>query len=170
VRWLRYAGVLFAFTVLEAEMPALLRPFGAAPDLLVCLALALALHADDWKVFGPLWGVGIARDVVSLGPFGLWAILLGGGGLVIWLSREALFRHHVLTLVMTGAAFSLLVGVVGLLRMLLAGGTPALGAAFGRLLVGALLTGAATPVVVKSLLRSRMLAGFVPRREMEAPA
>jgi hypothetical protein len=71
---------------------------------------------------------------------------------------------------MTGAVFSFLVGVVALVRLELAGGSAAVGSALGRLLVGALLTGAATPVVVKLLLRTSLLAGFVPRREMEARA
>ena len=98
MRWIRFAGILIVLTVLEVEMPAPLRPFGTGPDLLVCFALALALHADDWRVFGPLWGIGLARDVMSLGPFGFHAILLGGGGVAVWLARDSLFRHHVITL------------------------------------------------------------------------
>ena len=167
MRWIRYAGILLVLTVLEVEMPALLRPFGAGPDLLVCFALALALHANDWRVFGPIWGIGLARDVMSLGPFGLYAILLGGGGIALWIARESLFRHHVLTLILTGAVFTYLLGLAALVRLLLAGGTPALGGALGRLLVAALLTGVATPLVVKALLRTHLLEGFVPRREME---
>ncbi len=167
MRWVRYGLILLVFTVLEVTMPALLRPFGAGPDLLVCFALALALHADTWRVFGPIWGIGIARDVMSLGPFGLWAILIGGGGIVLWSAREILFRHHVLTLILTGGTFTFLLGFAALLRLELAGGTPAFGPALGRLLVAALLTGAVTPVVVKGLLRTHMIAGFVPRRELE---
>jgi rod shape-determining protein MreD len=167
VRWVRYGAILLVLTVLEVEMPALLRPFGAGPDLLLGFALALALHADDWRVFGPIWGIGLARDVMSLGPFGLHAILIGGGGITLWLARESLFRHHVLTLILTGGLFALALGLVSFVRLELAGGTPALGSALLRLLVAALLTGAATPLVVKTLLRTRLLAGFVPRREME---
>ena len=167
MRWIRYALVLLVFVVLEVSMPAMLRPFGAGPDLLICFTLALALHADTWRVFGPIWGIGIVRDVMSLGPFGLWAILIGGGGIVLWFARESLFRHHVLTLILTGGAFTFVLGVAALVRLVLAGGTPAMGAALGRLLVAALLTGALTPLVVKGLLRTRMVAGFVPRRELE---
>jgi cell shape-determining protein MreD len=168
VRWLRLGAILLVLDVLESEMPAVLRPFGAGPDLLLALVLALALHADSWRVFGVLWGVGLLRDATGLGPFGLHAILLGGGGMILHLLRESLFRHHVLTLAITGAAASLVLGLAALLRLVLAGGTLAAVPALGRILAGALLTGAIAPVLVRGLLRSRALAGFVGEREMES--
>jgi rod shape-determining protein MreD len=166
MRWLRYAAILFVLTVLELEMPIFLRPFGAGPDLLVCFTLALALHAGSWRVFGLLWGIGLARDVTSLGPMGMYAILLGGGGILLFFLRDAVFKRHVFTLMALGGVFSLSLGIVALTCLKLGGGTPALGASLGRILIGALLTGAVTPLVVRGLLRTRALAGFVPTREM----
>jgi rod shape-determining protein MreD len=168
MRWARYLVILLAFVVVEGAMPRVLRPFGAGPDLLLCLAVGLALHADSWRVFGLLWGVGLVRDLTSLGPFGFYALLVGAAGLGLHLLRETVFRHHVLTLIVVGGLFSLTLGLVALLRLALAGGTLSLGGSLLRLLVGALLTGAVAPVVVKGLLRARALSGFVPPEEMEA--
>ena len=167
MRWLRYGAILFVLTVIELEMPLLLRPFGAAPDLLVCFTLALALHAGSWRVFGLLWGIGLARDITSLGPFGMYAILLGGGGMLLYFLRDAIFKRHLFTLMAVGGAFSFALGLVALACLKLTGGTPALGAALGSILVSALLTGAVTPLIVRGLLRTRAMAGFVPSREME---
>jgi rod shape-determining protein MreD len=166
MRSVRYLAVLLALVLLEGSLPVVLRPFGAGPDLLLCFALTLALHADSWRVFGWLWGIGLARDLFSLDPFGFHALLFGAGGMAVWLARETIFRHHVLTRIASAGVLSLLVGLVSLLRIVAAGGTPDGFSALGRLLVTALLTAALAPVLAHLLLRSRMLVGLVPVREM----
>jgi hypothetical protein len=107
--------------------------------------------------------------VLSLGPFGLYAVLIAGLGMVFFVTRETLFRHHALTLVAIGGFVSFALGIAALLRLWLAGTPPATFPALGRLLVAAILTGAVTPLVVKGLLRLGLLRGFVPVREMEGP-
>ena len=67
--------------------------------------------------------------------------------------------RHLLTLVV----------LVLLLRLSLAGTPPAVGPALGPILVAAVLTAAVAPLVVRGAIHTRLLAGFVPERELEEP-
>ncbi len=164
MRWARYLVAIVLLLLIESALPPVVRPFGAAPDLLLGLALALAVDAKSWRAFGPIWGVGLARDLSSFGPFGLYAFLFGGFGIVIYLLREAIFVEHTLTVMVLGLVIGTGVGLGAWAHLVLSDAAPAIGFVMGRVVLGALLTSVCAGAFVSMMRRTHWLSGFVLAR------
>lgn len=70
---------------------------GARPDILLILAVFLALYGEDdhWPV--RYWLLGLLKDIFSAGPLGLHALLFAFIGSGVGLIRGEVFREHPFT-------------------------------------------------------------------------
>lgn len=75
----------FVLLVLEVGLVAHLRPLGGGPDLVFLFAVFLALYGpvEDAPLSG--WFLGMGKDALSEGTFGLFAVLFMG--ITFFLSR-----------------------------------------------------------------------------------
>ena len=164
MRWLRWLLAVALLVVIEGAMPLALRPRGVAPDLLVGLVVALALDARSGAIFLPIWGVGLVRDLTSIGPFGLHAFLFGAAGVALHRLRHHFYLDQSLATVIAGVVAAAFVASGAAFHLWLSGGSPALGAAIFDVALGALLSGVAVGAIVSVARRTGWLAGFVETR------
>lgn len=85
VRWLWICIIGSALLVLEVGVVSRLRGLGEGPDLMLLFVVFLSLYGpvEDAPLSG--WLLGIAKDGLSVGPMGLYAVLFMG--LAFFLSR-----------------------------------------------------------------------------------
>ena len=101
VRFLLLLGLLTVAVVVQTTLADLLAIGEAKPDFLLALAIYFALSFDLGEVLIPIWALGAARDVFSLGPVGLHAFIFLAIGLLVSRVRAYAFSDNVVTMVVT---------------------------------------------------------------------
>jgi len=100
----RYLLLLFIITaavVFQTTLADLLAVGRVRPDFLLALAIYLALSFDLREVLVPIWGLGVFRDVFSLGPVGLYASIFIVVGLIVSYVRAYAFHDRTLVVIAT---------------------------------------------------------------------
>jgi rod shape-determining protein MreD len=106
MRWYLVAIFAFLLTVIQTSLfvPGQLafRMFDvyARPDLLLLLALAVALCADPWEVFVTAWALGLVEDLGFLSdrsPLGITALLFAVVAWAVSRIRDSLTTEHLRT-------------------------------------------------------------------------
>ena len=136
------------------------------PDLLLTVAMFLALFAPKHPALVGGWILGLAKDVTGGGPVGAWAVLFLAAAATLIEVRDLLFIQRALTQAALMAVVALPMNLAYVAaRWALAGGRPTL-TAVGLVVGCAVFTAVVTPPVVWFLGRFRRVLGLVPERRI----
>jgi rod shape-determining protein MreD len=163
MRWLRLGLLTAAAALLAVRWPAGYAASGFAACWLLLPALLVGLHATPGRAVVLAWGLGLLADLLSLEPLGVRAAFFGAAALLVARVREHLFAEHFLTQAVIAATLALAVNLLVLLRIEIVEPDLAFFAAFPRLLLLSLMTGAAFPILVAVDRRTGLLDGFRAR-------
>jgi len=145
MRWLIFAALTLVVLILQTTLVRWLQVGHAAPDLLVVLLIFLALYGDRRNVLLANWFLGLARDLYSDGPLGLYALLFLAVGWFIGSHRDKLFTDHFITHLILGFSATFLCGGVVVTTECLVYGLPEWGKLMGRMAGAAIYTAALSP-------------------------
>jgi rod shape-determining protein MreD len=122
---------------------------GARAEVLLALACFAALFARDSRQgLAAAWIAGLVKDLGSAGPLGLHALLFLAAGWVVLQVRQVLFREAPLTQLTVAFVATCWVNTASALFVsATSGGIPPM-VILGKTLLAALLTAAATPVML----------------------
>ena len=148
MRWFSFAILALITLVLQVGATRVfgLGPQSLAPDLLLLVAVVLALRGPADGALIACWILGLAKDLTSAAALGSYALAFGLLALVIVRLRNLLYVPNPLTLIVLTALASLAVEQAVYLMWLLRGG--ASGGFPGLLLqmaLSALITAALAP-------------------------
>lgn len=161
-RWVWIALIGYAAVAAQNTLCGFMAVGRVAPDLVLAVAIFLALVAPTYPALYAAWGLGLARDMTSGGPLGAWALLflLAAAGVI--LCR----RHFYIEKAPARLAVSVLAAVAVNAAYLAAEGATSgrrvpLGAGALQVLGRSLYTGAAAAVVAWLLGHWRRRLGLV---------
>jgi len=91
VRWFWIVLTGYALLVLEVSVVPVFRQMGGGPDLMLLFVIFLSLygHVDDAPIVG--WFLGLAKDSLSTGPFGLYAVLFLAAAFILSRIRSDIY-------------------------------------------------------------------------------
>lgn len=112
---------------------------GARPDLVLLAVLFIAINAPRDAALLGAFGIGLAKDLTTLSPLGLYAIAYSLVGMFTVAAHTLVYRAHPVTHVVLGFLGSLLVGGVVLTHGWVKGPPASLAEVFGSALYTALL-------------------------------
>jgi rod shape-determining protein MreD len=101
IRFFLLIALLAIAVVVQTALADLAAVGEAKPDLLMALAIYFALTFDLGQVMIPIWALGAARDVFSIGPIGLYAFIFLAVGLMVSRVRAYAFSDNPVTVVVT---------------------------------------------------------------------
>lgn len=151
MRWFWVSLIGLVLLSVEVGSLANLRPFGGGPDLVLLFVIFLSLYgpADDAPISG--WLLGLAKDCLSSGTFGLHAVIFMAVAFLLSRVRADIFLEYAKAHVVNAGSATLVVYLAaGLWRWFdgaAAAGTP--GFVIGVTLWNALLAPAAFRVFFK---------------------
>ena len=117
---------------------------GARPDLVLLAVIFIAIHAPRDAALLGAFGIGLAKDMTTMSPLGLYAIAYSLAGMFTISTQEYVYRAHPVTHVTLGFVGSLLAGAVVLIHGWIKGPPASFAEVFGSALYTALLA----PVVL----------------------
>jgi rod shape-determining protein MreD len=106
MRWLILLSAIAAFALAQTAAAHRVSVWGAQPDLLLVLALCLALQAEVRHAAVAGWLIGLSKDVLAEGRPGLYAILFFCLGYAIGRLKDTVFKEHLLTQIVIALAAS----------------------------------------------------------------
>ncbi len=131
---------------------------GARPELVMLAALYAALFArDPGQGMVACWSLGLLKDLGSAGPPGWHALLFLLAAAFVTRIRLLVYRDHVATQLVCGAAGAALLALATALCVSITAGSIPAGVWAGRTLASAVLTGLAAPLVVTALAEAKFL-------------
>ena len=122
MRWVSFFILVFVTMVLQVGLGRLigLGPQRIMPDLLLLLAVVLAFRGPVDEVLLASWFLGLAKDLTSQAPLGMYALSFGLLALLITRLRGVLYGENMLTQAVAALVGSFLVEhlvfVLGLLK------------------------------------------------------
>jgi len=149
IRFLLLLIILVAAVVAQTTLADLASIGPARPDLLIALAVYLALTFDLREVFVPIWGLGIFRDAFSQAPVGMYGLIFLGMGLLVSYIRQYALRDNPVVIMFVAAFAVVLCETAGLAVLSLKCGAPAT----SRMLTDSLFCGLYTSIVASLLPR-----------------
>jgi rod shape-determining protein MreD len=132
---------------------------GARPDLILLAVLFIAIHAPRDAALLGAFGIGLAKDMTTLSPLGLYAVAYSLVGMFTVSTQELVYRGHPVTHVILGFIGSLLAGAVVLIHGWIKGPPAPIGEMFGSAVYTALLA----PIVLGLLNLARGAFAFRKR-------
>jgi len=153
---------LFAFLAATLQT-SLFTPFalaGAKPDLLLTLAIFLALYGDEEEWPLRFWLLGLFKDVLSVGPLGLHAFTFAIAAIAAGKLRREIFRDHPINRALVVFFAALLAnGTAAILQAVLLNSFRP-GMLLTILFAEATYTAALAPAIMSVLMRFRLLLGI----------
>jgi rod shape-determining protein MreD len=122
MRWLRFAVLVFAATILQTSLVGMISVRGVQPDLLLILLVFFAVSIDPRDAIVASFAIGFAADLSNpvadlMGPqiisFGVFGTLLSDVHSVIAIRRVS---HQVIAIIVMGALTALLSYLLSLVR------------------------------------------------------
>jgi rod shape-determining protein MreD len=135
--------------------------FGARVNVVLLAAIFVALNAPREEALLGCFMLGLGQDMLTLQPLGLWAMAYTLVGMTVISTQEIVYREQVLTHVSLGLGGGLLSGAVllvhGWVYPLLHRHEPWSAPAVKPIVMSAILTALAAPIVLGALQRGRKL-------------
>lgn len=104
MRWLAAVLLLLMSSVLGTTLAAQVPPRELRPDLFFVFAVIAAATVPSERALVWVWAAGLAKDIFSVGPVGLHALLFLGAGLVVLRVRSYAYIEAPLAMfLLTGA-------------------------------------------------------------------
>jgi rod shape-determining protein MreD len=160
MRWFRLIFLMLVFALLAVRFPPGLVARGVTPFWLLLPAILFAFVSRPGTAALAGWCFGAVVGLLSVEPFGVSAFLYAAAAWLISTVRGSFFSDHPVTQGVTAFVFAFLVGVLELLRIEVAAPALAFWPAFSNLLLMALLTGVAFPMLFAVESRLGFLKGF----------
>ena len=160
MRWIVYFILAYVALAVQAGAGAYLRWQGAPPNLVLLVAIFIAVNAPkDAALLGCLC-LGVMQDLLTQAPLGLYGFSYGLVGMFVVSTQQVVYREHPLThftlALVGGALTSLVVFAHGLIHR------P--GAGVASLLTTTIYTAVLAPVVIGLLQRAKRPFAFQPPR------
>lgn len=160
MRWAAYFILVYLAIGLQLGLGDYARVGGGRPDLILLAVIFIAIHAPRDAALLGAFGIGLAKDMTTLTPLGLYAIAYSLVGMFAVGTQELVYRAHPVTHVTLGFVGSVLAGAVVLVHGWIKGPTGSIGEMFAS----ALYTAALAPVVLGLLNLLRGAFAFRRRR------
>ncbi len=160
MRWLRLIFLVLIFALVAVRFPPGLVQRGLTPFWLLLPALLFGFVSPPGTAALAGWCFGAVAGLLSIEPFGVSAFLYAAAAWLISRVRGSFFSDHPVTQGVTAFLLTLLVGMLELLRIEFSAPALSFWAAFSNLLLMALLTGAAFPLLFAAESRMGLLKGF----------
>lgn len=160
MRWAAYFILVYLAIGLQLGLGDYARVGGGRPDLILLAVIFIAIHAPRDAALLGAFGIGLAKDMTTLTPLGLYAIAYSLVGMFTVGTQELVYRAHPVTHVALGFVGSVLAGAVVLVHGWIKGPTGSIGEVFAS----ALYTAALAPVVLGLLNLLRGAFAFRRRR------
>ena len=111
VRWFWIIVLALALLAIEMTIVSRVRSFGGGPDLVLLFVIFLSLYGpmDDAPLSG--WLLGLAKDSLTDGTFGLYAVLFMALGFFLSRIRADIFLEYNISHVANAAVSTLLIYV-----------------------------------------------------------
>lgn len=159
MRWYLVLIFGYVFAVLQTSLfvPDLLAVRLARPDLLLLLAIFIALSAAPHQVFFAAWGLGLVADLIGMheGPLGLTALLFAFPAYGLSLARSHLVTDRILVQVLLAAGLTFAVRTAQVvLHTWLTSGVPSWSYAFERAFGDAIYTALLAPYLLWLLAKA----------------
>jgi rod shape-determining protein MreD len=90
---------------------------GAHPDLFIIFLVYHYLNSDLKQTFHANWAIGLANDFFSEGPFGLTTIMFVILGYLISMTKDNIFRKHLVTQIMVTFIISIVYNLFYLIML-----------------------------------------------------
>ena len=132
---------------------------GARPDLILLAVIFICIHAPRDAALLGAFGIGLAKDMTTLSPLGLYAVAYSLVGMFTVSTQEYVYKSHPITNVILGFAASLLAGLVVLIHGWVRGPSAPVGELFGS----AVYTAVLAPIVLGLLNLTRSAFAFRKR-------
>jgi rod shape-determining protein MreD len=160
MRW--PACLILAYVAIGSQIGAgeFLRVGNSRPDLVLLACIFIAIHAPRQAALLGCFVIGLAQDLVTLGPLGLYALSYSLVGMFVVSTQEIVYRAHPVTHVTIGFVGTLLWGAVVLVHGWIRGPRVSVIDVLGV----ALYTAIAAPIVLGLLNLMRRAFAFSPRR------
>lgn len=156
IRRKRFLVLLLLALPIPALLPRALPP-GWRPDCFAFLFLLAALCSRSEEALPLVWGVGLAKDLLSAGPLGQYALMYMAAGYVLLRVRDVL---TVRTIPVRAALAFLMVLLTESISTLLNAGFHPRPIEMQQVLLGAVVTAVLAPLILRYLER----AALPPRR------
>lgn len=161
MRFLPYIFLAYLAVGIQLGMSGYVHLGGGAPNLVLIVAIFIALYATRDVALLSCFVLGLMQDLLTQQTLGLYALAYGGMALAISLSASMLYRDHPLTHAAIALIASLATWILLLVHSWIFGPPLSIKAA----LMQTLLTSLLSPALMFLLLRLRPVLGIrVPRR------
>ena len=134
---------------------------GARPDLVLLAVIFIAIHAPRDAAMLGAFGIGLAKDVTTIAPLGLYAIAYSLVGMMTVSTQEYVYRAHPVTHASLGFFASLIAGGVVLIHGWIKGPP----ASLGEIFASAVYTAVVAPVVLGLLNLAKGAFSFRRRHQ-----
>ena len=104
IRFLVLLLILVVAVVIQTTLADLASVGPARPDVVIALAVYLALAFELREVFVPIWALGILRDAFSAAPVGMHGLIFLGLGLLVGGIRHYVPRDNSVGIMFVAAA------------------------------------------------------------------
>jgi len=178
MRWLTYLILAYLVIGLQTGLVGFVRYDAASPNLVMLVAVFIALNAPRDAALLGCFCLGTMQDLVTQHPLGIYALSYGLIGMFVLSTQEIVYREHPLTHFSLGLVGGLMTaGVIGL-HGLIHPDTPAVVEQIGNTVVqtaalrtppltlftSALFTAVVAPFVLGPLQKGKKLFAFQPKR------
>ena len=119
MRWISFFILGYIAVGLQIGMARSAEWHGAEPDLILLAAIFVALNASRDAALLACLMLGAMHDLTAQGTLGLYALAYGLVGMFVLSARQALFREHPLTHIVTTFFSGLIVAFVLLMHLIL---------------------------------------------------
>lgn len=97
MRWLTYFILAYLALGFQVGLEGFLRWNGARPNLVLLVAIFVAINAPRDSALLGCFVLGAMQDLVTLQPLGLYALSYGLVGMMVVGTQEVVYREHPLT-------------------------------------------------------------------------
>ena len=161
MRWAAYFILVYFAIGLQVGLQAYVRTDGGSkPDLILLAVLFIALNAPRDAALLGAFGIGVATDLVTVGPLGLYALAYSIVAIFTVSAQDLLKRSHPVT----HFAMALMGALLGGLIILVHGWIRGPGISITAMLGSALYTALLAPIVLGLLQLLRGAFAFQSRR------
>lgn len=153
MRWITLFILLLCVSLFQSALLQHFSPWGIRPDLFIIFVIFFSLKIDTKQASLLNFFVGITKDIFSVGPLGLNALLFITCGFFISLIKDRIFKEHPFTQAIIAFFTSLLYGICYVFILLLSSHSVSITEAGWRAAASAFYIALIAPFAYRLLLK-----------------
>ena len=159
MRWFSFFILAYVTLGVQVGLSGYATLGNARPNFVLIVAVFVAMNAPRDAALLGCFLLGLAQDLLTPSPFGLFALEYALLGMFVTTTQDLLYREHFLTHMTLGFVGALLTGLITLIHgwiyPLFHGGVKVSRASIGTMITGAFYTALLAPILLFVLQRMR---------------